>query len=992
MKRVFLFLNIMALCAAILVSCVRERLPDGGNSGPVKLRLTVSALDETVVETKVAGSDLISSIYVLVFDGDTDNAQLIDWAEASSVGAQTYYASLKSSTTSGYVYVFANVAKEVAGIGDLSGMTLEIIKAKMQVLLAMSNDRLIIEDPMFGPMSSQLLDYSSTDALRNADKIEVGLKRTFAQVAVTDKSGNASYEILGANLGNAPVKGYVFEDAPGIPLVSLGNYAGNVSGDTYSVEQMMREVSATDPTNVDPLYSFESAASNEPFVVVKGVYDGVVGYHRLNLWNRTTEQYLDIKRNYKYIVTINRIATTGYRTAQQAIDSKASNRDVDYDVTVIDPFSHDIVTNGKQYLGVSNSELVVYRTGAMQDFVATVLSFTIPSDQTWSPGQITAVGDGLTLSGASGTGKTLSFPAAETKGYEVKVNFAANFTSGTLTLQVGDLGKVVAITKKSNLPAVAEEMKFEKTSVGDRGLSGTMKKNIYFASESGKYANPDTADDVFTASGHELYAVVRANVGYRDNVSERTGEFYVAASDNEGRTKIWFYQEKLDVYTQLVQIKPYTYVGTFHRADQTAERIIRIRPLVPDASKVWTAMVVAGEDFIELDTDRSPDSGITEYPYGYDESDPNNTAKYDNAVWKTDAEIEANCQFRSDQKGKSVVMGTGDKIYFRVGMKSQLAVGDAAKTTPPRYGLIAFLHQSGTHLIYVRQGECEDYLLRPTDAIDDNPGIRRTDAVRILPYNITVPDDKKTLKQYDVPVNGGALTQYPSQGGYFFQGNSRRAYFPVGSETEVGWTSNSRVNTGGTEVCPTGYRRPADGVDENPGLIEGSEMRQSFWLKPRNGEAQSNYDNMLRGYIADGYYDRRVMRVPNTQGHTNEGANVYSQMPAFVENGVTYGPFTVPTMVGEGAECAYAGVLLYNPNNYASIFVPANGSRFGQMSPEGRVKGTGAESNIWSSTSTNNGGQMWYLATGYYYGGTFVFDNYKSATGYDGHSIRCVRK
>lgn len=990
MKRVFLFFHIMALCAAISVSCVRERLPDGGGDGPVKLRLTISALDETVVETKAAGDDLISSIYVLVFDGNTDNAKLIDWAEASSVGAQTYYASLKPSTTSGYVYVMANVSQAMARMGDLGGMTLEIVKAKLVVLLDMSGDRLIIEDPMFGPMNSQLLDYSSTDALRNADKIEVGLKRTFAQVAVTNQSANASYEILGANLGNAPVKGYVFQDAPGIPLVSLGNYAGNVSGDTYSVEQMMREVSATDPTSVDPLYSFESAATNEPFVIVKGSYDGVVGYHRLNLWNRTTEQYFEIKRNYKYIVTINRIATPGYRTAQQAIDSKASNRDVDYDVTVVDPYSHDIVTNGKQYLGVSNSELVVYRTGAMQNFVATVLSFTIPADQTWSPGQITAVGDGLTLSGASGTGKTLSFPAAETKGYEVKVNFAANFTSGTLTLQVGDLGKVVTITKKPNLPAVAEEMKFEKTSIGDRGLSGTMKKNIYFASESGMYANPDPADDIFKASGNELYAVVRANVGYRDHVSERTGEFYVAASDNEGRTKIWFYQEKLDVYTQLVQIKPYTYVGTFHRADQTAERIIRIRPLVPDASKTWTAMVVVGEDFIELDTDRSPDPGITEYPYGYDESDPNNTAKYDNAVWKTDAEIEANCQFRSDQKGKSVVTGTGDRIYFRVGMRSQLAVGDAAKTTAPRYGLIAFLHQSGTHLIYVRQGECEDYLLRPTDPIDDNPGIRRTDAVRILPYNITVPDDKKTLKQYDVPVSGGALTKYPSQGGYFFQGDSRRAYFPVGSEAEVGWTNNSRVNTGGTEVCPTGYRRPADGADGNSGMIVGSEMRQSFWLKPRNGEAQSNYDNMLRGYIADGYYDRRVMRVPNTQGHTNEGVNVYSQMPAFIENGVTYGPFTVPTMVGEGAECAYAGVLLYNPNNYASVFVPATGSRFGQMSPDGRLQGTGAESNLWSST--NYGGQMWYLATGYYYGGTFVFDNYKSATGMQGFSIRCVKK
>ena len=103
-------------------------------------------------------------------------------------------------------------------------------------------------------------------------------------------------------------------------------------------------------------------------------------------------------------------------------------------------------------------------------------------------------------------------------------------------------------------------------------------------------------------------------------------------------------------------------------------------------------------------------------------------------------------------------------------------------------------------------------------------------------------------------------------------------------------------------------------------------------------------------------------------------------------------------MVGKGAEVAFAGMLLYNPYTYASVFVPGTGSRFGQFSfgalEEGRLIGTGAQSNLW--TSTISGGSMWYLATGYYLsssgsGSSFVFDNYQSIPGMEGFSVRCVR-
>lgn len=584
------------------------------------------------------------------------------------------------------------------------------------------------------------------------------------------------------------------------------------------------------------------------------------------------------------------------------------------------------------------------------------------------------------------TGNQLSLPLVETKDKELKINMASNFTSGVLEIRIGDLAKIIKITKSKNLGAVSNEMRFENCVVGDRTNGGMMKSMIRFASEQGVYPQRDDYDNIYSSHTNDIYALIDANIGYKDNVSERTGEFYVSSIKNEGRKKIVFYQEKLDVYSQLAQIKPYTYVGTFHRYNETAERIIRIKSIKSNPNDIWSAIVVSGQDFIELDTHDSPDLGINKHnPYGYDESAPDDNTKWDNPMYKTADEIEANCQFKPDEKGKSVVSGSGDLIYFRVGMKSKLNVNSA-----PRYGLIALIHAEGTHMIYVRQGEQPDFLMRPKDVIN-NTSIQlpsRPVAVKISPFNLTIPNGLRDKKYHDIPTNGGEFTDYPSKGGYFFKGNSNRAYFPVGTSAEVNWTSGAAI--GNSEICPSGYRRVNDGTEVNSGFVVGSEIRQSFWLNPQNGTAQSNFDNMLRGYLADGYYDRRVMRVPNTQGHVNEGVrDIYNQETITVNNVPT--KFILPTLVGEGAEIGYAGMLMFNPNNYASIFMPANGSRNGQ-SAGGELIGTGGQFNIWSSSFSNSGKTlMWYLATGYYRSG-FVFDNYYSFCSMEGYSIRCVKE
>lgn len=964
MKRFITWMGILSLLTSFLTSCKDDKLPTI-DPDDIRLRFSIVTTEEGLVNTRASEDQTINSIYVLVFEGNEESSKLKDWAAATVAGESTYYATLKENTTAGTMYVFANIETSMAGGTDFTeNITLGELKSKMIVQLP-TKDGLIIQDPHFAPMVSDSHEYD-----RNSpDEPTFQLTRATAKVTVKNKSANPHYEMQGSNLGNAPTQGTVFANIKDISTIA--HYAGPVSAGDYSVDHMMRGVS-DDKSTTEPLYMFESPETNETFVIIKGVYDGVTGYHRLNLWNRTDKKFLQIKRNYQYIINIGKIVTCGYSTASEAIKNPASNRDIDYEIDVVDPSSHDIISNGEQYLGVSNSALIIYKTGDLNGIVATKISYTTSPD--WTSGTITAIGEGLTLSKTNSKSQPMN--SGPIKDLEIKINCSPAFQSGSLVLHIGDLAKVITITRNSNLSAIPEEMEFKNLIVGDCSESGAMKSYIRFSGESSIYGKHET--DIFTSSTGDLYTLVSANVGYRD-LKERDGEFYVSSARDGGRTKVTFHQNKLNVYDDLAQIEPFTYIGTFHRWNQTAERIIRIKTINTDANSHWTAIVIAGDDFIEMDTERSPDTGITMYPYGCDNIE--NPTDIDHANWTTDDEIEANCQL-SD--GKIRVSGSGVNIYFRVGLKSKLS-GAAAQ---PRYGLIAVIHKGGNHLIYVRQGEEADYVMRPTDPMPNILATNRPDAVKISPYNLTVPDDKKVLKFYDVPQNGGVWTDYPSQGGYLFMGTSRRAYAAVGAtKNDINWNLNKEWPL--VEICPSGFRRPNDGVHGNTGIIEGSEMRQSFWLNPQIGVANSNLSNIIRGYIADGYFDRHPMRIPNTQGRTNEGEmNIFESITT---GGKRY---KVPSLVGDGAYAGYAGALIYNPFNYASIFCPATGYRDFMG---GRLMSTGINISLWSSTSataSNIPVNMYYIAIGYVpgKGEQYIFDNYSSTANQNAFSLRGVKE
>lgn len=983
-------LSVMAFITACM-SCSDDYIRDQSitiNPKGVQVSFSIVTPDAKEVvsytKTRTVYESLINDVFLLVFD---ENSKYIECSQASAFSEGNYMASLSPYDSKCLIYIIANAPQVVAakrntwiaGHTSLSDIKEDLIKSRLK-----EADGKIIAIPYIAPLVS--ISPVSLDKIEKSVVIPdvVFLERATAKIVI--QVSDTDLVLEGANLCNAPVQGYLFPDM-NYSTIAVSDYCGADEYGGYSEDYMIRKA-----TDEDPLYCYESSEKNSSYLIVKALYKGVSGFYKVELKDKIENKSLPLKRNHSYLVRLLKVQTFGYKTSEEAKLNPSLNETsgADIDIEVSDSYSHDIISNGVQYLGVSNSKIYIYQSGNISDLVATVLNYTVPQSG-WNTGSIEVVGHGLSLS----SGVSAILPVSDVKDKEIKINMTADSKGGTIIFRIGNLYKVISIVRNNDLPSVPEEMRFDHISLADKSKNSALIKNkILFSTHSGVYT--DLGDRLFIGDG-DLFIKIEPNAGYGPQLDKRRGEFFLTHSNEEGKIKFMYTQEYLDVYTGMVQIKPYTYVGTFHRWNETAERIIRIKPLDPDPSKHWSAIVVEGEDFIELDTDKSPDPGITIFPYGFDENNPGHS---DNALYKTSQEIEASCQFTASQKGKTIVKGTGDLIYFRVALKSKLPGGAGAK---PRYGLVALVHEGGNHLIYVRQGEEPDYLMR------DGDGAVRPDAVKISPFNLTIPRPESGSSwppYYDITQGTGEFTDYPSKGGYLFQGGDYcRAYNTYGNKSMVAWTYNPPVRAGGN-LCPWG-RVPKDGANGGTGSVAGSEIRQSFWLKPKDGFGKSDYQNMLRGYMADGYFDRRRIRYPNYQTTLNginrdnpdkDGIMTYQgiyndeQKPSYVK-------YYTPTIVDEieGADMAFAGMLLYNPYNFASIFIPATGSRNGQVDP-GRLEGSGAQSNLW--TSTRSSGGISYLATGYYnynpesYSNmwSFVLDMWRApGYNYETFSIRCVR-
>lgn len=480
-----------------------------------------------------------------------------------------------------------------------------------------------------------------------------------------------------------------------------------------------------------------------------------------------------------------------------------------------------------------------------------------------------------------------------------------------------------------------------------------------------------------------------------NQIGEQTFRLILSAEDQYGGKL----QREITVHTTQHGFRfghmtwEYPYVGVFSRDNETGERIITgQKGRIGSTNKLaeWSAWVEDGEDQVIISTTPSFDPKV-----GTDS--PGDPEKY--PVVPNEYKYE----------GGTYISGRG-RIYFRVGWKTANSSEPSGQDNlkKPRYATIYVSHEANENWrpgdrIYVRQGEADDYLMRPEDGIEQGPlaSKARNMARKVSNFNLTanqfLSESNKTNIYYDLSVKGAKFVKYPSQAGSLFQWyspvNPRRAYNPAypnstnlgsnwsneeyprpiwddGTGDEMTW--NMKANY---ELCPEGYHLPSDGytnqvsyngVYPNFNLVEEtgnsndpyniiyqsdhlgnqttptdhkeqiqySEWRQSMWVNPVAGDIgewtgplDSYPDRIVQRYNSSPSYEEDVEKEKNIKqrfGHYADGYFDRRPIRKQVDGTTSASRYSVSSST---AQVAYTGVIIFNPNNKASIFLPAAGRR-----------------------------------------------------------------
>ena len=184
--------------------------------------------------------------------------------------------------------------------------------------------------------------------------------------------------------------------------------------------------------------------------------------------------------------------------------------------------------------------------------------------------------------------------------------------------------------------------------------------------------------------------------------------------------------------------------------------------------------------------------------------------------------------------------------------------------------------------------------------------------------------------------------------------NPRFAWDPFFFEEMEGWSYESENDVWSNlrmehETCPEGYRRPSDGsivvetgIDYTAEALLQSEIRQSLFAIPTssNWKPLTNNTNYVRGYYADGFFDRRAVTWDGT----------------FID-GVSKG----------NRDIANTGGLFYNQSSGASLFIPKVGRREGDIvlfpvkAPYGLLVNPGPDDEYYWTSTAQHDGAAWSL-------------------------------
>jgi hypothetical protein len=972
---IYRILKKAVLAAALLpfASCITDPQVIGPVSpvaeGEVSLALHTRAplFELPATRTGTAIEDVSDShpLWVLVFEGTGDGAAFVEAAQADRTHGDPHVTLMSRSAAKTYtVLILANVA----GPFSITAGTTFSAACESLLMAELSSPQPTVPYaggalPMSGTCEVAGID-SATSLGTDGDPVD--LTRSVAKIVVVNTA--PEFNLAGATVSNAPRRGTLHRPEEKPIRANTGNQTdyrnGNATTDTAA--GIAAAAPPDDPeagtgilqtTVKNPIYVYESPAAEGTSVIVQGTYtdsDGNVfeGYYKLALRSAYGGDPLPVERNHNYTVTIGAVNRPGFASLAEAIASEhPSNEDITWSVEVADDSGHEIVDNGEYYLAVSNSEYIIYADGEPSGLTA--VTVTTDANAHGQKYKVTAAASGGIATANTNTNGELS-PDSSADGvavYNVKINIGEGFTEGgVLTVRVGNLVKRITVSRE---PAIAGALPFIIFGdTGDKFIAAEVTGGTGWLKVSPTIDDRKAAtrlNQAPTQTG-EIYIHPAAYIGDGTDTPKTDGTVYLSREKNNptgARVKVDIHQRQAKIEVPVTHNTRIgetgtplaaPYIGTFHRWNETGERLLRVPVFngtestthggqtyttTANNSGKWRAEVVDGTEFILLDN---------QYPSTF----PVNTTSAENS------QLGAGAQLWVD--GQTATTGHTE-FKFRLGLKDKLT----AKGSQPRYGrvMVSYRDHNNVYYIHVRQGEEPDYVI-PLSKRSESEG-----NIRFTVYNLAPKGDMNgkgstfsyKLSLTDPPIYADEIasdfTDYPTKAGAQFQFASpdaddyntandtdfrRYAFNPTSykqsflTSTSSGlpndatwprWTNGdfhddfTSSNRPVRETCPTGFRRPMAGLENN----SVQEFKNSLF-------ADDAGSNSAWGYYADGYFDRRQLATQSASG----------------DNTTEFG--SVQTSSGDSNSgswvVAHIGRLFYNneeDGNHASIFFPGAGFR-----------------------------------------------------------------
>lgn len=305
------------------------------------------------------------------------------------------------------------------------------------------------------PFTNQNIPMTATaqlDQIVKGTKVigTVNLQRIVSKIYLDATKANKKdgFVLTGLTVIDVPSRGYMNNkiDIRSVQPQDIIDYGRKTGADrltTLVLENIEGNTTLSSSTD-RPIYVYPFLENDSRGGVYQVIFSGHFGdnttkYFKIKLGGLNNPAALN-KPNTSFLINIESIANNGYVSLEHALQYDESTGVV-VKVTLLDN-AHDIIANGKYYMGLSNSEYLLCDDGSRLDIVLSILTFDkAPAsniDLSKVTKRITTQGLGLIVPNPQW------IPGSP---IEIKATLLDNFTSGIIKIQIGDLTKEITVTR-----------------------------------------------------------------------------------------------------------------------------------------------------------------------------------------------------------------------------------------------------------------------------------------------------------------------------------------------------------------------------------------------------------------------------------------------------------------------------------------------------------------------------------------------------------------